>query len=126
MNLKSIRTGIFCILCMPLFLGLSSPSFANEILDSAKEAASETAKAIEEGATKFGEFFDDASITTIIKSKYVQANGLDSFDISVETIDGIVVLSGQVDNQAQASLAEELAKNVDGVRKVVNTITVKK
>ena len=73
-----------------------------------------------------GAYIDDASITAEVKAKFLTQKGLDSLDISVETIDGVVTLSGQVDNPAQVSLAEEVAKKVDGTAKVINKLTVKK
>lgn len=73
-----------------------------------------------------GQYIDDASITTVVKGKFLGQKGLDSMDISVETADGVVTLTGEVDNPAQVSLAEGVAKEADGVKAVVNKITTKR
>jgi osmotically-inducible protein OsmY len=39
--------------------------------------------------------------------------------------DGVVTLSGQVESEAAKSLAEQTARGIKGVKKVVNNITVK-
>lgn len=43
--------------------------------------------------------------------------------IKVETTDGIVQLSGKVENAAQITRAEIVAKAVDGVKSVKNDLT---
>lgn len=72
-----------------------------------------------------GEYIDDASITAVIKGKFLGQSGLDSMDISVETNDGVVTLTGEVDNRAQIGLAEGVAKEADGVKRIVNHLTYK-
>lgn len=72
------------------------------------------------------EYVDDAILTTRVKGHILAEKGLDSLDISVESKDGVVVLSGQVDNQAQISLAERVAGQTSGVKSVSNKITLKK
>jgi len=46
--------------------------------------------------------------------------------VNVETRDGVVQLSGFVDNSEAKSTAEELAKSVDNVKSVDNELSVKK
>lgn len=107
-----------------------SPSFTNAATNTetnAQPTISNTAKgdATTKDAT-FGEYVDDAAITTAVKGKFLSQKGLDSLDISVETTNGVVVLTGAVDSEAQISLAENAAKQVNGVKKIVNKLTVKK
>lgn len=49
---------------------------------------------------------------------------LDSFDINTDVKDGIVTLSGSVDNSIERELAEELILGIDGVTDVENRLTV--
>jgi len=72
-----------------------------------------------------GSYIDDASITTVVKGKLLGQSGLDSMDISVETTNGIVTLTGEVENNAQVGLALGVAKEADGVKEVVNHLTYK-
>lgn len=46
-----------------------------------------------------------------------------SLDVGVQTDDGVVTLTGDVDTEEECSAAEEVTRNVEGVRSVVNQIT---
>jgi len=72
-----------------------------------------------------GGYIDDAAITTVVKSKFLGQKGLDSLDISVKTNQGVVTLNGEVENASQIGLAENVAMEADGVRSVVNKLTLK-
>jgi hyperosmotically inducible periplasmic protein len=67
----------------------------------------------------------DSAITSKIKSKYLVEKNFKSFDVSVETKDKIVMLSGFVDNQATKTRAGQIAAGVSGVKAVKNGIMVK-
>jgi hyperosmotically inducible periplasmic protein len=67
----------------------------------------------------------DSAITSKIKSKYLIEKNFKSFDVSVETKDGIVVLSGFVDNPATKTRAGQIAAAVKGVKSVSNGLIVK-
>lgn len=67
----------------------------------------------------------DSTITSKIKSKYLVEKNFKSFDVSVETKDGIVVLSGFVDNESTKTRAGQIAKSVKGVKSVSNELIVK-
>ena len=73
-----------------------------------------------------GEYLDDAAITAKVKGTFVGQKGLDSLDIKVVTVDGAVTLMGDVDNQSQIGLAENAAKQVEGVKRVDNQLVLKK
>ena len=72
-----------------------------------------------------GEYIDDALITTLVKGKLLAEAGINSFSISVETIQGVVVLTGHVDEAEHVTLAERTAKMVNGVRRVDNKLAYK-
>ena len=67
----------------------------------------------------------DSAITTKIKSKYLIEKKFSSFKVSVETKDGIVILSGFVKDEATKVRAGQIAKNVKGVKSVTNSLVVK-
>ncbi|MGB7816215.1 MAG: BON domain-containing protein [Methylotenera sp.] len=67
----------------------------------------------------------DSAITSKIKSKYLLEKGIKSFKVSVETKDGVVVLSGFVDNEAAKTRAAQIASGVSGVKSVKNALIVK-
>ncbi|SBV98093.1 hypothetical protein KL86DPRO_11329 [uncultured delta proteobacterium] len=77
------------------------------------------------GSQTVGKYFDDAGITTAVKGKLLAEKGLSSFKISVDTIDGVVTLTGDVKTQAQVDTAGAVARQVDGVKRVDNKVLVK-
>lgn len=72
-----------------------------------------------------GEYVDDALITTAVKGKLLAESGINSFSISVETNQGVVSLTGEVDKHEHATLAEQTAKMTNGVRRVENRLVYK-
>jgi hyperosmotically inducible periplasmic protein len=69
-----------------------------------------------------GEVFDDATITTKVKSALLKEDDVKSFDIKVETFNGTVQLSGFVDSQWQIDKAVQVASAVKGVQSVKNDL----
>lgn len=76
-------------------------------------------------STSTGEYVDDAVITTKVKSALLGKDDVKSFDISVETLLGVVQLSGFVDTAAQKTAAGKVASGVKGVKEVKNNLIVK-
>lgn len=67
----------------------------------------------------------DTVITTKIKADLVRDPDLKAMEVHVETVKGVVMLSGFVPSQAEVSKAEELARKVEGVTDVQNGLKVK-
>lgn len=76
--------------------------------------------------TTVGEKIDDGVITTKVKAALLGDSGVKSSDISVVTSDGSVQLSGFVNDQTQIDRATEVARGVEGVKNVVNEMSIKK
>ncbi|MFT3781971.1 MAG: BON domain-containing protein [Nibricoccus sp.] len=72
-----------------------------------------------------GEYIDDGAITTKVKAEMARDSQVSALDVHVQTFKGTVELSGFVDTAAQKSRAGELAKQVAGVQKVENKLSVK-
>lgn len=72
-----------------------------------------------------GEYIDDSTITTKIKSAFASDPVVDALDIKVKTFRGRVQLSGFADTSEQVVRAEEIAEGVEGVESVENDIIVK-
>ena len=72
-----------------------------------------------------GTHLDDAVITTKVKSTLLTDAQARGGDTSVETRKGQVMLSGFVDNQAQADREVQLAKGIEGVTGVDNKLMIK-
>lgn len=91
--------------------------------DSRQKDATASAPAVP--ATSVGTEIDDSIFTTKVKSALLADPDVKGFDLKVETRKGEVMLSGFVDNQAQADRAIQVAKNVEGVKAVSNKMSLK-
>lgn len=89
-----------------------------------QQGAQQMGQGIKNAATRAGAYASDAAITSHVKARLAANQGLSSFSISVETSNGIVTLTGTVDNQAQRKLAGQLTANTEGVKGVNNEIEV--
>ncbi|MBX9805242.1 MAG: BON domain-containing protein [Alphaproteobacteria bacterium] len=78
------------------------------------------------GRETAGEYLDDAAITGSVKSEILNDPKLKLFRIHVETFQNEVQLSGFVDSAAEKAEAERVARKVEGVRSVKNSIVVRK
>ena len=81
--------------------------------------------AVTRGQETVGAYIDDTAITTTIKSRFVESRVVDASSISVETLNGIVMLSGFAKNSNEKSTAGSIASNASGVKGVRNEITVR-
>jgi osmotically-inducible protein OsmY len=72
-----------------------------------------------------GEYVDDSVITTKVKSLLAQDDFLKSFQISVETYQGVVQLSGFVNTQQAVNKAGEIVRSVKGFKSLKNNLIVK-
>jgi len=72
-----------------------------------------------------GEYIDDTVITTKVKAAIFNESSLRSLDVSVETDQGIVQLSGFVNSQAEINTAGLLAGGVQGVKSVQNSLQLR-
>jgi hyperosmotically inducible protein len=108
------RISLFLLVMGLLFtMGMSGVALA---ADQPKAAVEKT-----EGAV------DDTAITTAVKSKLAADMQLRSVvTIEVNTTQGVVTLAGEVNSAELKSLAEKIARSVDGVKQVKNNLQVEK
>jgi hyperosmotically inducible protein len=86
---------------------------------------SATGCAVTRGQETVGAYVDDSVITTQVKSRFVENQTVDAAAISVETLKGTVMLSGFAKSAAERSVAESIARGVNGVKAVKNEIAVR-
>ncbi|WP_018950158.1 BON domain-containing protein [Thioalkalivibrio sp. ALMg11] len=72
-----------------------------------------------------GEYVDDSVITTKVKAALFNEPSLSGFEVSVETYEGRVQLSGFVSSQEDINKAVEITRGVEGVRSVENNMQLK-
>ena len=111
----------------------------NGFVDSAnaKAAAGRVARSVEgvqrvennlsvqESSRSAGEVIDDSMITAKVKAALIADPAVKAHEVNVETRDGVVQLSGFVDNASAKSVAAEVANRVNGVKEVRNELQVK-
>jgi hyperosmotically inducible periplasmic protein len=77
------------------------------------------------GQRSMGDVVDDSTITTRVKSRFVEDKIVAANRISVETLKGVVQLSGFAVSDAERERAAQIAAAVPGVKQVQNAISVK-
>lgn len=78
-----------------------------------------------EGLLKVAELADDTAITASVKAELLKDAMVKGLKVEVETKQGVVQLSGIVENEQQAARAIEVATNVKGVKSVINNLMIK-
>lgn len=72
-----------------------------------------------------GAYVDDSVITGQIKSRMAENKDVAATSISVETLNGTVMLTGFAKNTLEKTTAEKIARDVNGVKSVKNDIIVR-
>ena len=70
-------------------------------------------------------YIADSVITAKVKAALVKAPDVIALEVSVQTDNGVVLLSGFVDNEQQARRAREIATSIAGVKSVKSNLVVK-
>ena len=81
--------------------------------------------AVTRGQQSVGAYIDDTTITTQVKSRFFDNKEVAGSSISVETLNGTVMLSGFAKSTAERNTAEKIARDVNGVKAVKNEIAVR-
>lgn len=84
-----------------------------------------TGCAVTRGQQTAGAYVDDTVITASVKTRMLDDARVAGTSITVETLNGTVMLSGFAKSQSEKDVAESIARGVDGVRTVKNQITVR-
>jgi len=71
-----------------------------------------------------GNVIDDSTVNASVKAALLEAKGVPSTGIVVETYKGVVLLSGFVETQVQKDAAGKAASDVSGAKKVHNAVAV--
>ena len=73
-----------------------------------------------------GQYVDDSTITASVKAKLVGDKTANLTRIDVDTTNQIVTLNGIVESADQKAKAEQLARQVGGVKNVKNNLQIQK
>jgi osmotically-inducible protein OsmY len=77
------------------------------------------------GQSSVGEYVDDATITARVKSRFAEDKTVAATRIQVETLKGVVQLSGFATSETEKQRAAQLAAAVPGVKQVQNAVVVR-
>ena len=72
-----------------------------------------------------GAYMGDSWVTSKVKTAILNEPSLKVLQINVETYEGVVQLSGFVDNAASRTKAAEIARSVQGVKTVKNDLAIR-
>ena len=84
-----------------------------------------TGCAVQRGQETVGAYVDDTGITTVVKARFIESKLVSAASISVETLNGTVMLSGFAKSLTEKSAAENIARGVKGVKLVKNEIAIR-
>ena len=115
--------------------GCDQPGSAEQAGKKIDDAASETGKKVDatvdkyedkmtEQTAKSAQSWNDTEVTAEVKAEFLSEPGLKSMDISVNTVQGMVTLTGTVDSRINSDKASARAMAISGVKGVVNQLVV--
>lgn len=81
--------------------------------------------AVTRGQETVGAYVDDAGITTLVKARMAESKLVSATSISVETLNGTVMLSGFAKTATEKAVAEDIARGVKNVKSVKNEIAIR-
>lgn len=81
--------------------------------------------AVTRGQETVGAYVDDAGITTLVKARMAESKLVSATSISVETLNGTVMLSGFAKTATEKVVAEDIARGVKNVKSVKNEIAIR-
>jgi hyperosmotically inducible protein len=87
-------------------------------------AAFGTGCSVTSGQSTTGEYVDDSTITARVKSRFAEDPVVAATRIQVETLKGVVQLSGFAVSEAERQKAAQIAASVPGVKQVQNAVVV--
>ena len=125
MRTTSIKLSTFALICLFGLSACDNPNTAEDAGKKIDQAVEDVGTMIEESSGEAGTKVDDAAITSKVKAALMAESMVDSLDISVETIDGVVTLTGTADSLESSKKAEEIAGVVSEVSQVINQIVIK-
>jgi hyperosmotically inducible periplasmic protein len=73
-----------------------------------------------------GQYMDDTTITTSVKAKLTAEKAANFTRIEVDTTNQVVTLNGIVESADQKAKAEQIARQVGGVKSVKNNLQIQK
>ena len=116
---------LFGVMALAVALtGCQRSGTRSDVNKTASAVASDVKVGTEKVVAKAGDQLADGWLTTKIQSKFVADRDIKATDINVSSREGVVTLKGHVQNEPMRSLAVAIAQNTDGVKQVVDQLSV--
>lgn len=132
MSASNIRWVALTITFASVLVACDRPNSAEQAGKKIDQAAEKVGDKLDEASKKLGEqaaitgaAFEDAAITTQIKTAFLSEPNLKVLQITVDTVGGVVTLAGLVDTQTNSDKAKQVASAVAGVKLVENRLIIK-
>ena len=93
--------------------------------DYTEELAREAREKAKVMGDKLGPALDDAWIHTKLIAKFASNSDTPARKINIDVLNNVVTLRGEVDTQIAKDEAERVAKETDGVKRVINLLRIK-
>ena len=84
-----------------------------------------TGCAVMQGQESVGSYIDDTTITAAIKARLLEDKTTGGMSINVDSLNGVVALSGFATSSAEKARAEAIAREAKGVKEVRNNLIVR-
>jgi osmotically-inducible protein OsmY len=97
---------------------------AEDAADRAGDAAGRAADEAGDAAGRAGAAITDATLTATVKTKFLADDVVEGTKIDVDTNGGVVTLTGTAPSKAAADRAVAIARETDGVARVVDNIKI--
>ena len=97
---------------------------AGRASDRARDVATQVGEKTAQAAKTAQEVLSDGSLTAKIKAKMALDDTVKALDLNVDTVNGVVTVSGRVRTKAERERALALARETNGVRQVVDRTTL--
>jgi hyperosmotically inducible periplasmic protein len=92
--------------------------------ERAREVGADISDRTAAAAKHTKEALGDGALTAKIKAKMALDDTVKALDLNVDTVDGVVTVSGKARSAAERDRALALARETNGVRQVVDKITL--
>ena len=102
-----------------------APTTTDRMTADASAAANRAGTSAQNAGEKIAGAAGDAATTAKVKARLMAEPGIDSLQIDVDTNNGNVTLTGQVDTPQNKARAKELASSIEGVTGVVDRLSMK-
>ncbi|MFT3760440.1 BON domain-containing protein [Thauera sp.] len=106
-------------------IGLAAPAVFAASSDMAPAEQRPAASDSKRESGSVGQFIDDATVTTRVKTALARDELTKARNIEVETVKNVVTLKGEVDSRAEIERASVVTTGIEGVSSVNNMLTVK-